>query len=81
MEIEIINGQFSGLEVDHLISQMIGTKIKFLENKISNLNQEEDIKNKEAKIIALQNKLATWREKLKLKATDFKLYCTIQIDF
>lgn len=80
MQLELINGQFSTLEVLDLVSQMVATKIRFLENKVCNSSQEEDIKSKEAKIIALQNKLTYIRQKLNTTSRDIKLHCTIELD-
>ncbi|MBC7525598.1 MAG: hypothetical protein H7239_14330 [Flavobacterium sp.] len=80
MEIGIINGKFSKSETLDLISQMIAIKIKFLEGKMCNSNNEEDIKNKESKIIALQNKLSDLRNNLDFETLDLDINCVIKIN-
>ena len=81
MKIQLINGQFTTQETIDLITQMIQVKIKFLENKISNLHNEEDIKSKETKIVKLQNKISELQEYLKLTNYDLKINSEIEINF
>jgi hypothetical protein len=57
MVTQLIQGQFSSADALDLITQMIQVKIKYHENKINTTNQEEDIKNREAKIKLLQKQL------------------------
>lgn len=79
MKIQLINGQFTAEETISLISKMTAVKIQFLENKISNSDQEEDIKSKEAKIITLQNNLSKLRESTFLSINMASLNCNIEI--
>ena len=80
MKIQLINGHFTSQETTDLVSQLIQVKIKFLENKISTLHQEEDIKSKEAKIIKLQNTLALLRQQLTLSSTEIAISSEIEIN-
>ena len=57
MNIQLIQGNFSRKDALEIITQMIHIKIKFHENKISHNSNEEDIKNREAKIKRLQKGL------------------------
>lgn len=57
MKIQLIQGQFNTQEAFDIITQMIQVKIKYHESKINNTESEEDIKNREAKIIRLQKEL------------------------
>jgi hypothetical protein len=57
MDIQLIQGQFSGKDALDIITQMVQIKIRFQESKISHLSNEEDIKVREKKIQALQNEL------------------------
>lgn len=58
MQLQIINGTFSKTEALDLITQMVGVKIKFHEDRIGRDTSEEDCKMREAKIKHLQNELA-----------------------
>lgn len=79
MKIQLINGHFTAQETTDLVSQLIQVKIKFLENKISTLLLEEDIKSMEAKIINLQNTLSTLRHELALSIHKIEICSEIQI--
>lgn len=79
MKIQLINGQFTAQETIDLVSQMVQVKIKFLENKISNLHNEEDVKSKEAKIVTLQNTLSKLRQHIGLTNSDLKITCDIEL--
>ena len=57
MKIELIQGQFNSKDALELISKMIDAKIKFHENRITNMCGEEDIKMRERKIKQLQKDL------------------------
>lgn len=57
MNIQLIQGNFNAKDALAIITQMIQVKIKFHEGKISNNNNEEDIKFREAKIKKLQKDL------------------------
>ncbi len=57
MNIQLIQGNFNAKDALEIISQMVQVKIKYHESKISNNNNEEDIKFREAKIKRLQKDL------------------------
>lgn len=80
MKIQLINGQFTSQETIDLVLQLIQVKIKFLENKMSNLHNEEDIKSKETKIINLQNTLAKLREQISLSTSEITITSEIEIN-
>jgi hypothetical protein len=61
MNIQLIQGNFDAKDALAIITQMIDVKIKYHESKISNNNNEEDIKFREAKIIRLQKDLSDIR--------------------
>ena len=67
MKLQLINGQFSGNEIIEIVSKMIQIKINFHEQKISNSDAEEDIKQREKKIKTLQENLQNLRLTLKDK--------------
>ena len=57
MNLQLIQGNFNAKDALEIITQMIDIKIKFHENKITNSENEEDIKYRESKIKKLQNDL------------------------
>ena len=61
MNIQLIQGQFSGQDAIDIITQMIKVKIKFHENKIAKSDGEEAIKMREKRIKDLQQDLHTVR--------------------
>jgi hypothetical protein len=61
MKIELINGTFSRDEALELITDLITTKIKFHEKKISISDQLEDIQFREKKIKKLSEMLMELR--------------------
>ncbi len=79
MKIQLINGQFTAQETIDLVTQMIQVKIKFLENKISNLHNEEDIKSKETKIVTLQNTISKLRQHIGITNSNLKISSEIEI--
>ncbi len=79
MKIQLINGQFTTQEAIDLITQMVQVKIRFLENKISNLHNEEDIKSKETKIVVLQNTISKLRQHIGLTNSDLKITGEIEL--
>ena len=79
MKMQLINGEFTQSETLELITQMVQVKIKFLENKIHNSQNEEDIKTKESKIIALQNKVSELRNHIASNFENKKLFSEIEI--
>lgn len=57
MNIQLIQGNFTAKDALAIITEMLQVKIKYHESKISNNNNEEDIKFREAKIKRLQKDL------------------------
>ncbi|MEP7232334.1 MAG: hypothetical protein ABI691_18880 [Ginsengibacter sp.] len=57
MDIQLIQGNFSGKDALEIITQMYHVKIKYHEGKISHRSNEEDVKFREAKIKSLQKDL------------------------
>ncbi len=81
MKIQLINGQFTANETIDLLSQLVRVKIKFLEDKISTLHHEEDIKSKEAKIIRLQNMMSVLRQQIGLQNNVVHIASEIELNF
>lgn len=61
MKIELINGAFSREDALELLTDLISTKIKFHERKISLTDQLEDIQFREKKIKTLSEMLNQMR--------------------
>ena len=57
MNLQLIQGNFDAKDALEIITQMVSIKIRFHENKITNSENEEDIKYRESKIKKLQNDL------------------------
>jgi hypothetical protein len=57
MQLQLIQGQFSHQEAINIITKMVHVKIKFHEDKIHSLSNEEDIKMRENRIKQLQKEL------------------------
>lgn len=57
MNIQLIQGQFSGKDALDIITKMMHVKIKYHEEKIQHSSNEEDIKMRETKIKRLQKDL------------------------
>jgi len=80
MNIQLINGEFSSNDTLELITQLINTKIKYHENKIVTLNNEEDIKSRETKIKHLQNELSALKTEIVKNNGNLKLEATISLE-
>ena len=57
MNIQLVQGNFSSKAALEITTQMIHGKIKLHKNKITNSDNDEDIKNRESKIKKLQKDL------------------------
>ena len=79
MKMQLINGQFNASEAIDLLSQMTQVKIKFLENKILNSHNEEDIKSKESKIIRLQNAMSDLKQHILKGKPDLKIVAEVEV--
>ena len=73
MQLQLIEGVYSSNDVHDLITKLVMVKINFHEQKISSTDSEEDIKEREKKIVSLQNQL----KDLKIKLSD-KNYVSLQ---
>jgi hypothetical protein len=80
MNIQLVQGEFSKSEALELISKMIHVKIKYHEEKINSLSNEEDIKTRERKITFLQNQLSDLRANVLTNEGKVKIEASIQID-
>jgi hypothetical protein len=80
MNIKLIQGEFNPGEALDIITQMIHVKIKYHENKISNLSNEEDIKSRETKIKRLQKELFDFRNNIAENNGNIKIDAIIQIE-
>ena len=80
MKIQLIEGHFSAKDAIEIITQMIHVKIKFHEDKIDNLNNEEDVKMREKKIKNLQKSLYDARKIIETKGEVIGLNAELLID-
>jgi len=64
MKKQLISGHFSSQDALQLITEMMHVKIRFHENKINHLLNEEDIKMREKRIQALQKDLYDIRKEI-----------------
>lgn len=80
MNIQLIEGEFEAKDALEIISQMIQVKIKYHENKINNLENEEDIKLRETKIKKLQKTLQECRENIADADKKIKLNAIINLN-
>jgi hypothetical protein len=80
MKIQLLHGQFKANEALDIITQMIHIKIKHHENKINNSSNEEDVKNREAKIKRLQKDLFEIRKHIEANGKKINLESIIEID-
>lgn len=80
MTIQLIEGQFKAGEALEIIAQMIQVKVKYHESKIQDNSNEEDIKNREAKIKFLQKELFEVRKSLSAKKGNLSIDAAININ-
>ncbi len=80
MNIQLIQGEFNANDALELISQMIHIKVKFHENKIAKLANEEDIKYRESKIKKLQKELFEFKNGFDKKGGNIKIETIIEIE-
>jgi hypothetical protein len=80
MNIQLIKGSFDVKEATDIITQMIHVKIKFHENKISNMSNEEDIKFREGRIKQLQKDLYEAVNYFKEMKNKVELFSEIEIN-
>ena len=80
MNIQLIHGEFNSKDALELITQMIHTKIKYHENKISSNSSEEDMKSRESKIKRLQEELFDLRNSIDETKENLKVEAIIKIE-
>ena len=80
MNIQLIQGEFNSKDALDLITQMVHTKIKYHESKISPQCSEEDMKSRESKIKKLQKELFDLRNMIDDKRGNLKLDAVIKIE-
>ncbi len=79
MNIELIDGTFSREDAGEVIGEMILTKIKFHEKKISLSDEIEDIQFRERKIKKLSETLKNFREEIQ-KIDQVNIYSKLSIE-
>lgn len=80
MNIQLLNGQFSAQDALDLLTQMVYVKIQFHENKISQSDNEEDIKIREKRIKDLQRELYDARQYIERNGYDgIGLYAGVSV--
>ena len=75
MDISLISGLYNQKDTVELITQLVHTKIKFLESKFDDNDQEEDIKMHEKQIISLQKSLYDLRHLNKSNKEELYINC------
>jgi len=81
-QLNLIHGTFSQQDAQHLLTELIKTKIAFHEHKIRTVHEsEEDIKHSEQKIIQLSQNLRNIISELKSQPhSNVNLEATITIN-
>ncbi len=79
MNLQLLQGQFSSQEAIDIITKMVHVKIKFHEDKIHSLSDEEDIKMREKRIKQLQKELYEVRNFITDKKAKIGLESVLEI--
>lgn len=80
MNIQLIKGAYPQNEALELVLKMINVKISYHEQKISRLDNEEDMKMRERRIMELQNEAARIRAQFGASTdASIKLNASIQL--
>lgn len=77
--LHLINGEFEGKEALELITHLVHAKIRFLENKIEQSHNEEDIKMREKRIKMLHEELSICAKRIS-KSPKVHLESDLMID-
>ncbi len=77
MNIELMNGTYPRNEGVDLVLRMIEVKIKYHEQKITRVDNEEDIKMRELRIKQLQNEASRLRQELTQNDEPVKLKASV----
>ncbi len=80
MDIQLIEGEYEAIDAVAIISEMIQVKIKYHENKISHIENEEDVKFREAKIKKLQSTLHDCRKAIADSSKKIMLKAVIDLN-
>lgn len=81
MNIKLIDGHFKAKDALEIITQMIHVKIKFQEDQIEKLSNEEDIKFREKRIKQLQDEITQFRNLVKSNDDVVSMQSTIEFSF
>jgi len=79
MDIQLFSGAFKSKDALDLITQMIQVKIKYHENMIDNMTNEDDIKFRESKIKSLYNTLQDFKNNTALQKENIEIDSLIKI--
>lgn len=80
MQLTLIEGSFQPQEAVDILTQMIQVKIRHHEAKISASSNEEDVKNREARIKELQYALHTLRNMLRTATGAVQMSAKVDIE-
>lgn len=80
MDLQILKGNYSTVETISLLEKLVSAKINFIEQKIANDSNEEDIKMRESRIKELQKNFSSIKQHLLSKAGFCSVQSTIQVD-
>lgn len=79
MNITLIDGHFQSKEALELLTKVIHVKIKFHEDKIAQLDIEEDIKMRENRVKELQKDLYVIRKMMEQGKKSYGLHAELEI--
>jgi len=79
MDVQLIKGQFLPDDAISIITEMIRIKIRYHEDKITALSNEEDIKSRESKIKQLQHELQRVRTEIRSGVGEISIDSVIHI--
>lgn len=80
MKIQIIEGNFTSKDALEILTNMIHVKIKYHENKINEISNEEDINMRETRIKRLQKDLFDVKNHIEKKGCKISIQSSINID-
>lgn len=80
MKIQLIEGNFTSKDALEILTNMIHVKIKYHENKINEISNEEDINMRETRIKKLQKDLFDIRNNIEKKSGKISIQSSINID-
>jgi len=79
MNISLIDGYFNAKDALDLLTHLMHVKIKFHENKIAQLDNEEDIKMREKRVKQLQKDLYEVRKMMEEGKKSYSLHADLQV--